>query len=58
MATERNPYDKIPSAEVIQIPDQGANIEIGETVSFDIEEDGGVVVSFENEFEYAEKPDI
>ena len=33
MATERNPYDKIPSAEVIQIPDQGANIEIGETVS-------------------------
>ena len=58
MATERNPYDKIPSAEVIQIPDQGANIEIGETVSFDIEEDGGVVVSFENEFEYAEKTDI
>ena len=58
MATERNPYDKIPSAEVIQIPDQGANIEIGETVSFDIEEDGGVVVSFENEFEYEEKTDI
>ena len=52
MATERNPYDKIPSAEVIKIPEQGANIEIGETVSFDIEEDGGVVVSFENEFEY------
>lgn len=58
MATERNPYDKIPSAEIIQIPDQGANIEIGETVSFDIEEDGGVVVSFENEFEYEEKTDI
>jgi len=58
MATERNPYDKIPSAEVIKIPEQGANIEIGETVSFDIEEDGGVVVSFENEFEYAEKTDI
>ena len=58
MATERNPYDKIPSAEVIQIPDQGANIEIGETVSFDIEEDGGVVVSFENEFEYEEKTNI
>jgi hypothetical protein len=58
MATERNPYDKIPSAEIIQIPEQGASIEIGESVSFDIEEDGGVVVSFENEFEYEEKPDI
>ena len=58
MATERNPYDQIPSAEVIQIPDQGANVEVGETVSFDIEEDGGVVVSFENEFEYEEKSNI
>jgi hypothetical protein len=58
MATERNPYDQIPSAEIIQIPEQGASIEVGESISFDIEEDGGVVVSFENEFEFQEKTDI
>ena len=58
MATERNPYDQIPSAEIIQIPEQGASIEVGESISFDIEEDGGVVVSFENELEFQEKTDI
>ena len=58
MATERNPYEAIPSATVVPIPESGATIDINENVTFDIEEDGGVVVNFEESIEIETKPDI
>ena len=58
MATERNPYEAIPSATVIPVPESGATIDVNENVTFDIEEDGGVVVNFEESIEIETKPDI
>ena len=58
MATERNPYEAIPSATVIPVPESGATVDVNENVTFDIEEDGGVVVNFEESIEIENKPDI
>jgi len=58
MATERNPYEAIPSATVIPVPESGGTVDINKNITFDIEEDGGIVVNFEDSVEVETEPDI
>jgi hypothetical protein len=59
MAVEKNPFEQIPQAEIIEIDaSNGASVDIEKNVSFDLDPDGGVVVSFDEGIEIETKPDI
>lgn len=59
MAVEKNPFERMPQAEIIEIDaSNGASVELEKNVTFDLDPDGGVVVSFDEGIEIETKPDI
>jgi len=52
MAVEKNPFERMPQAEIIEIDaSNGASVELEKNVTFDLDPDGGVVVSFDEGIE-------
>ena len=56
MATERNPFDRIPEEEtnVVPLMDESENI----NATFEVDEDGGIIVDFSENVEMEASEDI